>query len=80
MRKTIDGTVRYRLCAMGALDNGRLPLDNNLAERDVGDMHSIMITAKMNGLNPRNYVHWLLEETPIVDNPGGPACLASLMP
>ena len=39
-----------------------------------------MITAKMNSLNPRNYVHWLLEETPIVDNPGSPACLDSLMP
>lgn len=35
MRKTIDGTVRYRPCVMGALDNGRLPLDDNLAERGI---------------------------------------------
>lgn len=84
LHKALEYAVRYWPCAMGALDDGRLPLDNNLTERSIkpfvidrkrlqfGDMHSIMVMVKMNSLNPRNYVHWLLEEIPIVDNPGEP--------
>ena len=87
---------------MGALDDGRLPLDNNLAERGIkpfvigrknfllsdtprgaeasAGIYSIVITAKTNGLNPRKYVQWLLEEMPNAEDPGDPACLDSLMP
>lgn len=39
-----------------------------------------MVTAKANGLNPRKYVQWLLEEMPNADNPDDPAYLDSLMP
>ena len=34
----------------------------------------------MNGLNPRKYVQWLLEEMPNAENPDDPAYLDSLMP
>lgn len=86
---------------MGALDDSRLPLDNNLAERGIkpfvigcknllfsdtprgaeasAGMYSIVVTAKTNGLNPRKYVQWLLEEMPNAKDPGGPAYLDSLM-
>lgn len=43
-------------------------------------MYSIVITAKTNGLNPRKYVQWLLEEMPNAADPGDPAYLDSLMP
>lgn len=39
-----------------------------------------MVTAKTNGLNPRRYVQWLLEEMPNAADPGDPAYLDSLMP
>lgn len=34
----------------------------------------------MNGLNPRKYVQWLLEEMPSAEKPSDPAYLDSLMP
>ena len=43
-------------------------------------MYSIVITAKTNGLNPRKYVQWLLEEMPNAADPGDLACLDSPMP
>ena len=88
--------------AMGALDDGRLPLDNNLAERGIkpfvigrknflfsdtprgaeasAGMYSVVTTAKANGLNPRKYVQWPLEEMPNAADPDDPAYLDSLMP
>lgn len=100
--KALEYAIRYWPYAMGALDDGRLPLDNNLAERGIkpfvigrknflfGDMprgaaasagmYSIVVTAKANGLNPRKYVQWLLEEMPKAENPDDPAYLDSLMP
>lgn len=33
--KALEYAVRYRPYAMGALDDGRLPLDNSLAERSI---------------------------------------------
>ena len=41
---------------------------------------SIVVAAKANGLNPRKYAQWLLEEMPNAKDPGGPAYLDSLMP
>ena len=38
-----------------------------------------MVTAKTNGLNPRKYVQWLLEEMPKAEDPGDPAYLDSLV-
>ena len=49
------------------------------AEASAG-MYSIVVTAKANGLNPRKYVQWLLEEMPNAEDPGDPAYLDSLMP
>ena len=43
-------------------------------------MHSAVVTAKANGLNPRKYVQWLLEEMPNAADPDDPAYLDSLMP
>ena len=43
-------------------------------------MYSVVVTAKANGLNPRKYVQWLLEEMPNAENPDDPAYLDSLMP
>ena len=39
-----------------------------------------MVTAKANGLNPRKYAQWLLEEMPNAADPGDPAYHDSLMP
>ena len=102
LAKALDYAIRYWPCAMNALDDGRLPLDNNLAERGIkpfvigrknflfsdtprgaeasAGMYSIVVTAKANGLNPRKYVQWLLEELPNSEDPGDPAYLDSLMP
>ena len=71
---------------MNVLDDGRLELSNNIAERAIkpfvigrknwlfsdspkgadtsAAIYSIVATAKMNGLNPRLYIEWLLEEMP----------------
>ena len=94
--------IRYWPYAMNALEDGRLPLDNNLAERGIkpfvigrknflfsdtprgaeasAGMYSVVVTAKVNGLNPRKYVQWLLEEMPNAENPDDPADLDSPMP
>ena len=50
------------------------------APRRVAGTRSIAVAAKANGLNPRKYVQWLLEEMPNAKDPGGPAYLDSLMP
>ena len=42
--------------------------------------YSVVTTAKANGLNPRKYVQWLLEEMPNAADPDDPAYLDSLMP
>ncbi len=49
------------------------------AEASAG-MYSVVTTAKANGLNPRKYVQWLLEEMPNAADPDDPAYLDSLMP
>ena len=49
------------------------------AEASAG-MHSIVVTAKANDLNPRKYTQWLLEEMPNAADLGNPAYLDSLMP
>lgn len=100
--KALEYASKYRPYAMDAPDDGRLPLDNNLAECGIkpfvigrknflfsdtprgaevsADMYSIVVTAKANGLNPRKYAQWPLEEMPNAADPGDPAYLDSLMP
>ena len=58
--------------------NARLPFIR-AAHEEAGTC-SIAVAAKANGLNPRKYVQWLLEEMPNAKDPGGPAYLDSLMP
>lgn len=36
-------------------------------------MYSVVTTTEANGLNPRKYVQWLLEETPNAADPDDPA-------
>ena len=52
------------------------------AETSAG-MYSIVVTAKANGLSPRKYAQWLLDEMPNAPDPGDPddpVFLDSLMP
>lgn len=102
LANALDYAIRYWPYVMNALEDGRLPLDNNLAERGIkpfvigrknflfsdtprgaeasAGMYSVVVTAKANGLNPRKYVQWLLEEMPNAENPDDLAYLDSLMP
>ncbi len=102
LANALDYAIKYWPHVMGALEDGRLPLDNNLAERGIkpfvigrknflfsdtprgaeasAGWYSAVVTAKANGLNPRKYVQWLLEEMPNAADPGDPAYLDSLMP
>ena len=89
-RSKLDKALRYAIWSwpyvMNVLDDGRLELDNNLAERGMkvfvigrkawlfsdtprgaeasAAIYSIVTTAKMNGLEPRAYIEWLLTEMP----------------
>lgn len=86
----LHGALRYALRCWpyvgNALLDGRLALDNNIAERAVkpfvigrknwlfsdtprgasasATIYSVVETARANGLEPRAYVEWLLEEMP----------------
>ena len=102
LANALDYAIKYWPHVMNALEDGRLPLDNNLAERGIkpfvigrknflfsdtprgaeasAGMYSAVVTAKANGLNPRKYVQWLLEEMPNAADPDDPAYLDSLMP
>lgn len=89
-RSKLDKALRYAIWSwpyvMNVLDDGRLELDNNIAERGMkvfvigrkawlfsdtprgaeasAAIYSIVTTAKMNGLEPRAYIEWLLTEMP----------------
>ena len=100
--ESYDSWLRFLRHIKGRGAHGRLPLDNNLAERGIKPfiigrknflfsdtprgaeastgMYSIVVTAIANGLNPRKYVQWLLEEMPNAADPGDLACLDSPMP
>lgn len=105
-RMALDRALKYAVdywpYVMNALDDGRLELDNNLAERAIkpfvigrknflfsdtprgaeasAGIYSVVVTAKANGLNPRRYLEWLLDEMPNAEDPSDPAYLDSLMP
>lgn len=89
-RSKLDKALRYAIWSwpyvMNVLDDGRLELDNNIAERGMkvfvigrkawlfsdtprgaeasAAIYSIVTTAKMNGLEPRAHIEWLLTEMP----------------
>ena len=78
--------VKYWPYVMNVLEDGRLGLDNNIAERAIkpfvigrknwlfsdtvrgaeasAAIYSIVVTAKLNGLNQRAYLEWVLTEMP----------------
>jgi len=78
--------LKYWPYVMNVLKDGRLGLDNNIAERAIkpfvigrknwlfsdtvrgaeasAAIYSIVVTAKLNGLNQRAYLEWVLSEMP----------------
>ena len=86
LHKALLYSRKYWPYAMNVLDDGRLALSNNIAERGIkpfaigrknwlfsdtprgaaasAAIYSIVTTARMNGLSPRAYIEWLLEELP----------------
>ena len=86
LERALKYARKYFPYTMNVLKDGRLELDNNLAERAIrpfavgrrnwlfsdtpkgadasAAIYSVMTTAKMNGLNPRLYLEWLLDEMP----------------
>lgn len=87
---------------MNVFIDGRIPLDNNLAERSIrpfcvgrknwlfsdtpngahasAAIYSITTTAKGNGLKPREYLTWLLQEMPNTENLEDERVLARFLP
>lgn len=102
----LDAALTYALTywpyVMNVLDDGRLELSNNLAERAIkpfvigrrnflfsdtprgaeasAGIYSVVTTAKMNGLNPRKYIEWLLAIMPNAEDASDADFLDSLMP
>lgn len=94
--------VKYWPYVMNVLDDGRLELSNNIAERAIkpfvigrknflfsdtprgaeasAGIYSVVATAKMNGLNPRKYIEWLLTVMPNTAGLDDPAVLDAMMP
>lgn len=94
--------IKYWPYVMNVLDDGRLELSNNIAERAIkpfvigrknflfsdtprgaeasAGIYSVVTTAKMNGLNPRKYIEWLLTVMPNTANLDDPTVLDTMMP
>lgn len=86
LEEALTYAITYWPYVMNVLDDGRLELSNNLAERGIkpfvigrknflfsdtargaeasAGIYSVVTTAKMNGLNPRRYIEWLLTVVP----------------
>lgn len=86
LHKALAYALRYWPYVMNVLEDGRLGLDNNIAERAIkpfvigrknwlfsdtpkgaeasAAIYSIVVTAKLNGLNQRAYLEWVLSEMP----------------
>ena len=86
LHKALAYALKYWPYVMNVLEDGRLGLDNNIAERAIkpfvigrknwlfsdtprgaeasAAIYSIVVTAKLNGLNQRAYLEWLLTEMP----------------
>ena len=86
LHRALAYALRYWPYVMNVLEDGRLGLDNNIAERAIkpfvigrknwlfsdtpkgagasAAIYSIVVTAKLNGLNQRAYLEWLLTEMP----------------
>lgn len=86
LHRALAYALRYWPYVMNVLEDGRLGLDNNIAERAIkpfvigrknwlfsdtprgaeasAAIYSIVVTARLNGLNQRAYLEWLLTEMP----------------
>lgn len=86
LHRALAYALKYWPYVMNVLEDGRLGLDNNIAERAIkpfvigrknwlfsdtprgaeasAAIYSIVVTAKLNGLNQRAYLEWLLTEMP----------------
>jgi transposase len=54
--------------------------DTQLGAKASASIYSIVTTAKANGLKPREYLEWLLEEMPNTENVGDEAVLSRFLP
>ena len=86
LHRALAYALKYWPYVMNVLEDGRLDLDNNIAERAIKSfvigrknwlfsdtprgaeasaaIYSIVVTAKLNGLNQRAYLEWVLSEMP----------------
>lgn len=95
LHKALSYALKYWPYVTNVLDDGRLELSNNIAERAIkpfvigrknwlfsntprgadasAAIYSIVVTAKLNGLKPRDYIEWLLTEMPNTEDLQGDA-------
>ena len=102
LHRALAYALRYWPYVMNVLEDGRLGLDNNIAERAIkpfvigrknwlfsdtpkgagasAAIYSIVVTAKLNGLNQRAYLEWLLTEMPSDPRLGEPGRVDRYLP
>ena len=102
LHRALSYALRYWPYVMNVLEDGRLGLDNNIAERAIkpfvigrknwlfsdtprgaeasAAIYSIVVTAKLNGLNQRAYLEWLLTEMPNDDRLSEPGRIDRYLP
>ena len=102
LHRALAYALKYWPYVMNVLKDGRLGLDNNIAERAIkpfvigrknwlfsdtprgaeasAAIYSIVVTAKLNGLNQRAYLEWLLTEMPSDPRLGEPGRIDRYLP
>ncbi len=102
LHEALGYAIKYWPYVMNVLEDGRLGLDNNIAERAVKSfvigrknflfsntprgadasaaIYSIVVTAKLNGLNQRAYLEWVLAEMPNDEHLGEPGRIDRYLP
>ena len=102
LHRALSYALRYWPYVMNVLEDGRLGLDNNIAERAIkpfvigrknwlfsdtprgaeasAAIYSIVVTARLNGLNQRAYLEWLLTEMPNDPHLGEPGRIDRYLP
>ena len=102
LHRALAYALRYWPYVMNVLEDGRLGLDNNIAERAIKSfvigrknwlfsdtprgaeasaaIYSIVVTAKLNGLNQRAYLEWVLSEMPNDDRLREPGRIDRYLP
>ena len=102
LHRALSYALKYWPYVMNVLKDGRLGLDNNIAERAIkpfvigrknwlfsdtprgaeasAAIYSIVVTARLNGLNQRAYLEWLLTEMPNDPHLGEPGRVDRYLP